>query len=98
MTPKTMLAPTPGDDVPPGTDKQARATAIAFITKQLLARVGRPANLLMVQVRPLWDTWYRANLFVGPDVTAATIVNSYFLKVDGDGNIVESNPTITKKY
>ena len=37
-------------------------------------------------------------LFVGKDAAALTVANSYFLRVDGGGIIVESNPKITKQY
>ena len=98
MTPKTMISTTPQGEPHQGSEQHAQAKAIAQISKQVMLALGRPANLLTVQVRPLWENWYRANVFVGPDVTSASIANSYFLKVDGDSNIVESNPRITKQY
>lgn len=96
MTPKTMIPTTPEGDLLLGPQQQA--TLVASISKQVIRALGRPANLLTVQVRPLWENWYRANVFIGRDVAAASIANSYFLKVDGTGNIVESNPKITKQY
>ena len=71
---------------------------MALISKQVMHTMGKPTNLLTVQVRPLWEDWYRVNVFVGEDITSASIANSYFLRADGDGNIVESTPLITKRY
>ena len=96
MAPKTMV-PTQGEQLL-GPEQSPGATAEALIRKQIVQALGKPADLLTVQVRPLWDTWYRANVFVGPDVTSARIANSFFLKVDGGANIVESSPKITKLY
>ena len=98
MRPKTMI-PTAGEEalnLEP--DKHARATAMALISKQVMHAMGKPTNLLTVQVRPLWEDWYRVNVFVGKDITSASIANSYFLRADGDGNVVESTPPITKRY
>ncbi len=97
MTPKTMIPTTPQGEQHLDSEQQARATAIALIRKQIVHALGKPTDLLTVQVRPLWENWYRANVFVGRDETSACIANSYFLKVDGDGNIVESNPKIERR-
>jgi len=70
----------------------------ALIGEQVLRALGAPADLLMVQVRPLWDGRYRVNVFVGPDVTSARVANSYFLTADDDGTIGAAAPPITKQY
>ena len=51
----------------------------------------------MVQVRLLWGNYYRVNVCLGPDAASVKVAQSYFLKVDGDGNIVESTPKITRQ-
>jgi hypothetical protein len=38
------------------------------------------------------------NVFIGETAASPKIANSYFVKADGDGKIVESNPTIKKQY
>jgi hypothetical protein len=51
-----------------------------------------------VQVRPLWDAYYRVNVLVGPDAASATIPHSYFVVADGDGNVLESSPKVRRQY
>jgi len=68
----------------------------AVIGEQVLHTLGHPSNLLRVQARRLWENNYRVNIYIGADITSATIAHSYFVEVDGDGNIVESTPKITK--
>jgi gamma-glutamyltranspeptidase len=70
----------------------------ALIEQQVLHALGEPRNLLKVQVRPLWDSNYRVNVFVGADAARAKIPHSYFVVADGDGNMVSATPTIHKHY
>jgi len=79
-------------------EQQQRQTLNAVIRKHVMHGLGEPADLLTVQVRRLWENWYRVNVLIGKDATSAKIANSYFLKADGDGNLVESTPKITKQY
>jgi hypothetical protein len=75
-----------------------RETRNNLIAEQVMHLLGTPGSLFAVQVRRLWNGFCRVNVFVGTDASAVKVANSYFLKVDGDGIIVESNPTITKQY
>jgi hypothetical protein len=75
-----------------------RDTLNALIGKQVLHSLGKPGDLLTVQVRPLWENRSRANVFVGKDAASAKVAHSYFLMTDDDGNILEANPKITRKY
>jgi hypothetical protein len=75
-----------------------RATLDSLIREQVIHRLGQPADLLTVQVRPLWGTRYRVNVFVGPSVACATVVDSFFLVTDADGNILEATPKIKRRY
>ncbi len=68
----------------------------ALIGEQVIEALGRPSDLLVVQVRPLWGSRYRVNVFVGADNMSARVANSYFLKADDDGNIVASTPPIAR--
>lgn len=70
----------------------------ALIGEQVLHALGQPGNLLMVQVRPLWENHYRVNILVGVDVTSARVADSYFLVADGDGQITASTPLLTRRY
>ena len=59
----------------------------ALVGKHVLLALGRPPNMLRVQVRCLWSAFYRVNVFAGGDNTIAKIVNSYFVKVSPDGQV-----------
>ncbi len=67
---------------------------MARIEEQVPHALGKPRNLLKVQVRPLWDRNNRVNVFVGVDAACAKIRHSCFVVADGDGNILEATPTI----
>ena len=70
----------------------------ALIGEHVMHTLGMPVGLHDVQVRRLWEDRYRVNVFIGESAASAKIANSYFVKVDNDGNIVESTPTIKKVY
>jgi hypothetical protein len=70
----------------------------ARIGEQVLHALGKPRNLLKVQVRPLWDGNYRVNILVGADAACAKIPHSYFVVTDGDGNILATTPKIHKTH
>jgi hypothetical protein len=72
-----------------------RGTVIA---REILRVLGLPAGLRGVDVRPLWDNHYRANVLVGGDATSVTIAHSYFLQADGEGVILASTPALTRVY
>lgn len=69
-----------------------------ILTGHVLRSLGHPDDLLMVKVHHLWDNKYRVNVFTGRDVTSAMITHSFFLVVDGEGNIVAATPEITRQY
>jgi hypothetical protein len=69
-----------------------------IIGQLILDLLGRPPNLHRLQVRHLWADRYRVNVLVGADATCAKVEHSYFVVVDGAGNITASTPRITKKY
>ena len=79
-------------------ERHKRDTLNSLVGEQILHCVGTPRDLLKVQVRPLWDNYYRVNIFIGKDVASAQIADSYFVTVDGDANIIASVPQITKRY
>jgi hypothetical protein len=68
------------------------------VREQLLVSLGKPADLLSVQVRPLWGANLRANVFVGSNITCAKITHSFFLLTDDDGNILKSTPRMMRVY
>lgn len=64
----------------------------------VLKALGRPAELLRVNVMPLWGDHFRVNIVTGEDATSVQIPNSYFVTVDERGAILRSEPTIQKLY
>jgi hypothetical protein len=70
----------------------------ALIGEQVIHLLGRPPNLLDIQVRNLWGDRYRANIFVGVNSASATINHSFFLIADGDGKITASTPAIARTF
>ena len=70
----------------------------AVIGGHVLDLLGRPKNLRQARARYLWKGHYRVNILVGEDAVFADIAHSYFLTVDGAGNIVQCNPPIRKTY
>ena len=77
-------------------EKQECNELNAMIGKHVMGTLGPPGDLHKVQVRHLWENYYRVNILVGPDAASAKVAHSYFLKVDGDGNIIESTPNIQR--
>ena len=91
----------PATKQPEQRDNLERSRRDAFdslIKEQIIHTLGVPRDLLQVQVRPLWEGYYRANVFIGKDGGSAQVADSFFLRIDGDGNIIASTPAITKKY
>ena len=64
----------------------------------VLKALGRPSELLRVNVMPLWGDHFRVNVVTGEDATAVAIPNSFFVTVDDRGTILRSEPSIQKLY
>jgi hypothetical protein len=79
-------------------EQHKREMLNALIGEQVIHTLGQPGDLLKVQVRLLWENRYRVNVLTGGDAASARIANSYFVKADSDGTIVESTPTIRKQH
>jgi hypothetical protein len=69
----------------------------ALIGGHVMRALGGPGAKGRVDVRPLWDGYYRVNVVVGDGPGCFTIAHSYFLKTDGAGAILESTPKLTKQ-
>jgi hypothetical protein len=74
----------------------AQPAATGLIREKVLAALGEPPDLLRVQVKPLWGSHYRANIFVGKGFTTR-MAHSFFLDVV-DSEIVSSAPPIQRLY
>jgi hypothetical protein len=70
----------------------------ALIGEQVMHTLGKPDDLLGVQVRELWEDHYRVNVLVGVDPAFVRVADSYFVVADGEGNIVASTPKVTRQY
>jgi hypothetical protein len=75
-----------------------RETLKKLISEQVIHALGMPIDLRSVQVRKVWGDNYRVNVIVGPNAGAVRVSNSFFLKIDNDGRVVNATPAITKQY
>jgi hypothetical protein len=73
------------------------------IKSQVLAKIGLPPRLDRVEVSRHHNGNYRVNVWERPEpkkdvvvTIAARIRSSYYLKVSDTGEIIESNPPLTK--
>lgn len=79
-------------------DRSDQQRLEAGISRQVLDLLGRPLDPHWARVRHLWDGQYRVNVMIGESAVFAAIAHSYFVKIDGSGNIVDSSPSIKKLY
>ena len=89
-----MAKAPPVEEKPDGGAKHLRDKLNAVIGEQVINQLGKPGDLLQVQVRPLWEHNYRVNIFVGTQSAFATIAHSFFVRTDHDGKILVSIPKI----
>jgi len=68
------------------------------VCANVLAALGQPAGPHRVQGRHVGGGRYRVNVFVGEHAAAFRIAHSFFVEADGNGNVVESTPPITRAY
>jgi hypothetical protein len=73
------------------------------IKSQVLARIGKPPRLDRVEVSRHHNGNYRVNIWEQPEpnknmvvTISARIRSSYYLKVSDTGEIIDSNPPLTK--
>ena len=95
---RIKMVSTQQEKQPTDAGQKDRAQMSALIGKNVLLTLGQPGNFFRVQVRALWGDYFRANVLVGPDIASVKVAHSYFLLADGSGNILSSNPEITKRY
>jgi hypothetical protein len=79
-------------------EKKWHTSRNVLIGRRVLHALGKPADLLRVQVKHLWDQHYRVNVFVGPDAGSAHVANSYFVETDDDGTIIAAAPRLQRQY
>ena len=52
-------------------EQHKRELLSALVAEQVIDTLGRPDELLKVQVRPLWQGHFRVNVLVGVDAVSA---------------------------
>ena len=82
----------------PATERSERERVGALIGSRVLRELGEPRGLLQVQVRNVWASHYRVNVLTGLNSGSARVAHSFFIVADGNGNILESTPALTKTY
>ena len=80
-------------------DKSQSDSALATkrVSDHILHHLGRPNDLVHVQVKRLWDYSYRVNVLTGTSVDA-TIQHSYFVKTNEAGEVVTTRPNVKRTY
>ena len=78
-----------------GNEAEQRASAVCT---SVLKALGRPGALFQVSAVRLWGDQFRVNVQTGPDAVSARIAHSYFVAVDEKGNLINSDPPITRVY
>jgi len=88
------------------TDEDEAAAVLSHterITSQVLAKIGKPPRLDRVEICRHHSGNYRVNIWQQPEpdksfaVTFAPRIGlSYYLKVSDTGEIIDSNPPLTK--
>jgi hypothetical protein len=79
-------------------ERKKRGQLEAMVRNNVLSALGKPVGKHRVQVTSVWDDNYRVNVFVGQDISSFTIAHSYFLRADGNGQILTCWPPIAKTY
>jgi hypothetical protein len=69
-----------------------------LIKQAVLAALGSPRDLYGVRVLRLWDHCYRVNVMTGAEITSTRIVASFFITADVQGNILQAEPAISKRF
>ena len=84
-------------------DQPKKANHAERIKSQILAKVGKPPRLDRVEVSRHHNGKYRVNIWEQPDgdkniavTTGPRIGLSYYLTVSETGEILDSNPPLTK--
>jgi hypothetical protein len=92
------MAAAPHDERRDATTREADDRLSDLIAEQTLHALGRPPDLLRLQVCRLWPGRYRVNVLVGADTASARVAHSYFITAAAEGNIIVSVPAIVKLY
>jgi hypothetical protein len=99
---KVKRIPTKKDEAAPMEQPQ-EANRTERIKSQVLAKIGKPPRLDRVEVSPHHGSKYRVNIWEQPEpnkniavTIGPRIRSSYYLTVSDTGEIIDSNPPLTK--
>ena len=99
---KVQKTPTNKDEAAPMKQPQ-EANHWKRIKSQVLAKIGKPPRLDRVEVSLHHGSKYRVNIWQQPEpdrnltvTIAPRIGSSYYLTVSDTGEIIDSNPPLTK--
>ena len=99
---KVKNIPTDSDEAAPR-GKPQEANHTEKIKSQVLGKIGKPPRLHRVEVSRHHDRKYRVNIWQQPEpernlavTIAPRIVLSYYLTVSDSGEIIDSDPPLTK--
>ncbi len=98
-----MTKNTPANKDEPATVEQPKPNHTEKIKSQVLAKIGTPPRLHRVEVSNHHNGKYRVNIWEQPEpvknlavTVSARIRSSYYLKVSDAGEIIDSNPPMSK--
>ena len=100
---KIKKTPTNKDEAAPSGSNPWRPNHTEMIKSQVLAKIGKPPRLDRVEVCKQHNGKYRVNIWEQPEpnkniaVTPSPRIRlSYYLTVSDTGEIIDSNPPLTK--
>jgi hypothetical protein len=82
------------------TERVNHVADAAEVEQWILEELGEPTNLLKVEAKPLWDDYFRVNVYTQTDVGLSAkeveVSDSFFVFKSEAGFL--SNPPIVRKY
>jgi hypothetical protein len=92
-----MIAKTVGRS---STERVERETGAIEVEQWVLEELGEPKNLLRVEAKPLWDDYFRVNVYtqtdVGLNAKEVAVSDSFFVYKSEAGFLTD--PPIQRKY
>jgi hypothetical protein len=96
--PTSQDAPRRSEPAPGGGASGEAGLLEAVVRDSVIHGLGRPDDLLRVQVTPVGSGRFRVNVFVGGHTASARVAHSYYVQADGNGKILESSPAVERLY
>jgi hypothetical protein len=94
-----MATPSPAQPDEEMIGKKRRAERQeATVAANVIRSLGQPPDFRRVTVVRLWANHFRVNVQTGASATSARVAHSFFVAADEDGQVIESDPAITRLY